>query len=59
MKNTPLHSINMDFLHSSEAQALLDIVSARICPKPEAEDYLNKVEEQLTEAIELLQSMEE
>ena len=45
MENTPLHSINMDFSHSSEAQALLDIVSARICPKPEAEDYLNRSEE--------------
>ena len=56
--NTPIHSINIDFSHSSEAKALLEVIAARFAPLPDAEAYLDKVCEQLNEAIELLESLE-
>lgn len=56
--NTPIHSINIDFSHSSEAKALLEAIDARFAPIPNAEPYLDSVCEQLKEAIELLESLE-
>ncbi len=55
---TPIHSINIDFSHSSEAKALLEVIEARFAPVPDAEVYLDSVCEQLKEAIEMLESLE-
>ncbi|WP_167522349.1 hypothetical protein [Vibrio atypicus] len=55
---TPIHSINIDFSHSSEAKALLEVLDARFAPFPNAESYLDGVCDQLKEAIELLESVE-
>lgn len=56
--NTPIHAINIDFTHSSEAKALLEAIGSRIAPVPNAEAYLDQVYCQLQEAIELLESLE-
>lgn len=56
--NTPLHSINIDFSHSSEAKALLKCVVAGKIIK-EHHDYLSVVQTQLIEAIQLLEILEE
>lgn len=55
---TPIHSINIDFSHSSEAKALLEVLDTRFAPVPNAESYLDSVCDQLKEAIELLESLE-
>ena len=55
---TPIHSINIDFSHSSEAKALLEVIETRFAPVPDAEVYLDSVCEQLKEAIEMLESLE-
>ncbi|HDY8229003.1 hypothetical protein [Vibrio vulnificus] len=55
---TPIHSINIDFSHSSEAKALLEVIDARFAPIPDAEIYLSSICDQLKEAIELLESLE-
>jgi len=55
---TPIHSINIDFSHSSEAKALLEVIEARFAPVPDAEVYLDSVCSQLKEAIEMLESLE-
>lgn len=56
--NTPIHSINIDFSHSSEAKALLEVIETRFAPVPAAEAYLDSVCDQLKEAIEMLESLE-
>ncbi|MDA0130486.1 hypothetical protein OH458_20700 [Vibrio sp. MarTm2] len=56
--NTPVHAINIDFTHSSEAKALLEVIDSRMAPVPDSEVYLDRVSNQLKEAIELLESLE-
>ncbi len=56
----PAHSINIDFTHSSEAKVLFEVIVARFDPQvsPEAESFLESVEEKLMEAIEVMESVE-
>lgn len=57
---TPIHSVLIEFSHSSEAKALLEVVAARFAPAvDEKEIFLDEVETQLEGAVELLESLEE
>ncbi|WED27183.1 hypothetical protein L3V77_02810 [Vibrio sp. DW001] len=55
--DTPLHSINIDFSHSSEAKVLLKCVTAGKVIAAHR-DYLEAVQSQLIDAIQLLESLE-
>ncbi|MDH5937741.1 hypothetical protein L8R84_16580 [Vibrio splendidus] len=59
---TPIHSINVDFSHSSEAKELFMIVKGRLSwlsPSSPEFEFLHPIYEQLLEATELLESLEE
>ncbi|WED28130.1 hypothetical protein L3V77_07855 [Vibrio sp. DW001] len=56
--STPLHSINIDFSHSSEAKVLLKCVTAGKIIAAHR-DYLDTIQTQLIDAIQLLESLEE
>ncbi|CAK3436559.1 hypothetical protein VCRA2128O99_300031 [Vibrio crassostreae] len=62
--NTPMHSINIDFSHSSEAKALMLLVDSHLSTLPATTPltdefaYFFNLREQLIDAVELLQSME-
>lgn len=58
--DTPIHSINLDFTHSSEAKALLEVLSERPLPANslEEDNYLCGITLQVEEAVELLESLE-
>lgn len=58
--NTPAHSINIDFSHSSEAKLLHRVVESQMnpCNEPQEDSYLSGALVQLEEAIELLESLE-
>lgn len=58
---TPIHSINIDFSHSSEAKELFTIVKGRLSwlsPSSPEFEFLYPIYEQLVEAAELLESLE-
>ncbi len=57
---TPIHSINIDFTHASEARLLHRIIESWLHPVNGSEEdhYLTTVLLQLEEAIELLESLE-
>ncbi|PML45973.1 hypothetical protein BCT75_24425 [Vibrio lentus] len=59
---TPIHSINVDLSHSSEAKELSMIVKGRLSwlsPSSPEFEFLHPIYEQLVEATELLESLEE
>jgi len=59
--STPIHSINIDFSHSSEAKELLMIVRGRLdwlSPSSPEFKFLHPVYEQLKKDVELLESLE-
>jgi len=53
----PLHSINIDFSHSSEAKILLKCVTTGKVIAAHR-DYLDTVQTQLIDAIQLLENLE-
>ncbi|EPI2684578.1 MULTISPECIES: hypothetical protein [unclassified Vibrio] len=58
---TPIHSLNVDFSHSSEAKELLTVVKGRLSwlsPSSPEFEFLYPIYEQLVEAAELLESLE-
>ncbi len=55
--STPIHSINIDFSHSSEAIALLQVINSGEFPRYAGEFVLRVVGE-LQEAIEMLEALE-
>ncbi|CAK2480069.1 hypothetical protein BCT47_23005 [Vibrio splendidus] len=57
---TPMHSINIDFTHSSEAKLLHRLIESQLSPSigSEEDSYLSVVLGQFEEAIELLESLE-
>lgn len=57
---TPMHSINIDFTHSSQAKLLHRVIESQLNPSIESDEdsYLAVVLGQLEEAIELLESLE-
>ncbi|MBP3139217.1 hypothetical protein ACTFQF_17595 [Aliivibrio fischeri] len=59
--NTPIHAINIDFSHSSEAKLLHRVIENQMnpCNDPQEDNYLSAVLVQLEESIELLESLEE
>ncbi|MCG9656765.1 hypothetical protein C9980_25680 [Vibrio mediterranei] len=58
--NTPIHAINIDFTHSSEAKLLYKVIEDHMCPCNDVDEdnYLSSVLVQLEEAIELMESVE-
>ncbi|WP_408741880.1 hypothetical protein [Vibrio mediterranei] len=57
----PIHSINIDFSHSSEAMELFKIVKARLdwlSPSSPEFAFLHPVYLQLKQDVELLESLE-
>ncbi len=59
--NTPIHSINIDLSHSSEAKALLKLVHQRITwlsPLSKEYRFLHPIRAQLKKDVELLESLE-
>ncbi|CAH7148315.1 hypothetical protein OA7_0022175 [Vibrio cyclitrophicus 1F53] len=59
---TPVHSINVDFSHSSEAKELFMIVKGRLSwlsPSSPEFEFLHPIYDQLVEAATLLESLEE
>lgn len=58
--NTPIHAINVDFTHSSEAKLLHKVIESHMCPCNDVDEdnYLSSVLVQLEEAIELMESVE-
>lgn len=58
---TPIHSINIDFTHSSEAKLLHRSVLYHAClsRSPEEREFLNAIVKQLESDIELLESLED
>ncbi len=60
--NTPMHSINIDFSHSSEAKEFLVIIKARLAwlsPSSPEFKFLYPIYKELASAIELLEGLEE
>ncbi|MEZ9068167.1 hypothetical protein [Vibrio atlanticus] len=57
---TTMHSINIDFTHSSEAKLLHRLIESQLSPSigSEEDSYLSVVLGQFEEAIELLESLE-
>jgi hypothetical protein len=58
--STPLHGINLDFTHSSEAKLLHKVIENQMHPSnsTDQDNYLTGVLIQLEEAIELMESVE-
>ncbi|GMQ45355.1 hypothetical protein [Vibrio sp. 10N] len=58
--STPLHGINLDFTHSSEAKLLYKVIENQMKPSnsTDQDNYLTGVLIQLEEAIELMESVE-
>ncbi|ASI89133.1 hypothetical protein [Vibrio mediterranei] len=58
--NSPLHGINLDFSHSTEAKLLHKVIENHMCPCNDVDEdnYLSGVLVQLEEAIELMESVE-
>ncbi|PKF77311.1 hypothetical protein CW749_22430 [Vibrio sp. vnigr-6D03] len=59
--NTPIHAINIDFSHSSEAKELSVIVKGRLSwlsPSSPEFEFLHPIYKQLQDAAELLESLE-
>jgi hypothetical protein len=59
---TPIHSVSVDLSHSSEARELFMIVKGRLSCLSESSpefEFLHPIYEQLVEATELLESLEE
>ncbi len=56
----PIHGINIDFSHSSEAKLLHSVIENQLnpCNDPQEDNYLSAVLVQLEESIELLESLE-
>ncbi len=57
---TPIHSINIDFSHSTEAKLLRDVLIERgsIGNSVEQDNFLSQIICQLEADIELLESLE-
>ncbi|MEH0690132.1 hypothetical protein H4F17_13835 [Vibrio cholerae] len=58
---TPIHSINIDLSHSSEAQELLMIIKGRLSwlsPSSPEFQFLHPIYKQLQQDVELLESLE-
>ncbi len=58
----PIHSINIDLSHSSEAKELLIIVKGRLSwlsPSSPEFEFLHPIYQQLVESAALLESLEE
>lgn len=57
---TPIHSINIDFSHSSEAKLLRRVLLEHVCPTNQVEEdnFICDIIEQLESDIELLESLE-
>lgn len=59
---TPIHSVNVDLSHSSEARELFMIVKSRLSCLSESSpefEFLYPIYKQLVEAATLLESLEE
>lgn len=58
--STPIHGINLDFTHSSEAKLLYKVIENQMQPSnsTDQDNYLTGVLIQLEEAIELMESVE-
>ena len=59
---TPNHSVSVDLSHSSEARELFMIIKGRLSwlsPSSPEFEFLHPIYEQLVEATELLESLEE
>ncbi|MGR5364246.1 hypothetical protein ACPV54_25555 [Vibrio mediterranei] len=57
--NIPMHGINLDFTHSSEAKLLHSLVKERGSSSGrEQDEFMANFEMQLVEAIELMESVE-
>ncbi len=56
--STTMHSINIDFSHSSEAKLLHRLIEEQMSPlnDPQEDEFLSDVLIQLEESIELLES---
>lgn len=55
---TPLHSINIDFSHSTEAKALLEVLSSAKSHSLLEQSIRDKLVFELMDAVELLESIE-
>jgi hypothetical protein len=58
--SSPVHGINLDFSHSTEAKLLHKVIENHMCPCNDVDEdnYLSGVLVQLEEAIELMESVE-
>ncbi|HCG9714469.1 TPA: hypothetical protein N2902_004628 [Vibrio parahaemolyticus] len=58
--NTPIHVINIDFTHSSEAKLLHSVIENHMnpCNDVDEDNYLSGILVELEEAIELMESLE-
>ncbi|MDG2809968.1 hypothetical protein P7L89_25505 [Vibrio parahaemolyticus] len=58
--NTPIHAINIDFTHSSEAKLLHSVIENHMnpCNDVDEDNYLSGILVELEEAIELMKSLE-
>lgn len=59
--NNPIHSINIDLSHSSEAKELMIVVRGRLnwlSPSSPEFEFLFPIYEQLKKDVELLESLE-
>ncbi|SHO59127.1 hypothetical protein [Vibrio quintilis] len=59
MHQTPIHSINIDFSHSGEAKALLNVLGSATHLSPLEFQMRERVVRSLLEAAELLECLEE
>ncbi|UGA55304.1 hypothetical protein [Vibrio sp. VB16] len=63
--DTPLHSINMDFSHSSEAKKFYEVINKNLNSLPESKPLSDEfvfwfnMREQAIDAIELMESVED
>ena len=57
---TPLHSINIDLSHSTEAKLLHSVIENHMnpCNDVDEDNYLSGILVELEEAIELMESLE-
>ncbi len=58
--NTPIHAINIDFNHSSEAKLLHSVIENHMnpCNDVDEDNFLSGILVELEEAIELMESLE-
>jgi hypothetical protein len=58
---TPVHQINVDLSHSSEAKALFEVVNAHMSNVSLSDEFsfFSALRQQSLEAVEMLESLEE